>query len=129
MMREPLVAGRGTRPGLAASEAGLVTVEALAALIPLFSFFLLLLSLLGGVTMEIGLTSASRDAARVAALQPDLTSATQAAVRVVGNRGHVSIRISDEFIDATVTRQLHIPGIPKTLLLGSTSSAFRESSW
>lgn len=129
MMRAPFVAGRGTRPGLAASEAGLVTVEALAALIPLFSFFLLLLSLLGGVTMEMGITSASRDAARVAALQPDLRSATQAAVRVVGSRGHVSIHVAGEFVDVTVTRQLHIPGIPKALLLGSTSSAFRESPW
>ena len=128
-MRYAQVAGRGTRPGLAASETGSVAVETIASLIPLLSIFLLLITLLGGITIEMGLVAASHDAARVAALQPNLQTAREAAEHVVGARGDVVVKLDEDFIAVTVQRGLRIPGIPKTFMLGSTALAYREQLW
>ena len=123
--------GRGTCPGLRASECGSVTVEAAGALMAITVFFVMLVTGLGAFGTQIALTSLARDAARAASLASDRPSAEAAVERVLRNAEGVNhIVASDgEFIRVSLTRQVRLFRIPGGLQLSAAASALEESPW
>lgn len=123
--------GRGIRPGLRASEAGTVTVEAAGALMALTIFFTMLVTGLGAFGAELALTSLARDAARAASLEADYSGADAAVRRVLRHADGVRYQLASdgEFVRVSLAKQVRLFRAPGGLALAAAASALEESPW
>ncbi len=123
--------GRGTRPGLSASELGSVTVEAAGALMAMVLLFCMLVSGLAAFGSELALTALARDAARAAAIQSDRGSAELAVQQVLRRAEGVryQLTMNGEFVDVRLEKSLQILRFPAPMTLLAGASSYVESPW
>lgn len=123
--------GRGTRPGLSASERGSVTVEAAGALMAMVLMFCILVSSLAAFGSELALTALARDASRAAAVQADRGSAELAVQQVLRRAEGVRYQLSvnGAFVDVRLEKPLRILRFPAPMKLVARASSYAESPW
>ena len=130
MIAERAEKNRGDRPG--SSTSGSVTLETSFAIVSLIVVFAMLVQGMSVIALNSALTSCAREAARVATLEFDAVSAQQAALAQVAHchpSAALELTSSGQFIDVTVSRRIHILGLPKTVTLSSSASAMKEPTW
>ena len=123
--------GRGAHPGPFACAAGSVTIEFAAATAVLAMFTVLLVTGLGAVGTQLGLTALARDAARAASRGCDATSARAAAESIVRNAelSKLDIRAADGIVSVRVHRSLRLLALPQPLDIQAGASAISECPW
>lgn len=121
---------RGQRPGSTAS--GSVTLETAFAMVSLVVVFAMLLQGMSVVALNSALTSCAREAARAASLELDKAAANTAARAQVAHchpAATLELSFDAAFVDATVSRRVHILGLPRMVTISSSASAMKEPTW
>ena len=101
-------------------------------MVSLIVVFAMLIQCMSVIALNSALTSCAREAARVAALELNAISAEQAARAQVSHchpAATLELTNDSRFIDATVSRKIHILGLPRAITLSSSASALREPTW
>lgn len=127
----PRGAGRGRRLDPLSSCSGVLAVELAASLVALALFFLMLMPVFGFVAGQLALTSLARDAARVAAMQGDRSSAETAVQQVLRHAEDVHHTISSDgaFVSVRLHRSVHVLRFPMTFEMSAEASAIEEMPW
>ncbi len=120
--------GRGIRPGPLACQRGSVTVETAGAISILAFITVMLAGLLAVFGAQASLVAASREAARVAALQSGRAAAEQA-VRKVAGSVQSSVDSDGEWVTVALRKDVRLLTLPAVLRLSARATAYEESPW
>ncbi len=122
--------GRGASIDLRSSCVGSLTVEVAAGVVALACTAMALVTLLAVAGAQVGLMSGARDAARIAGVQDDRTTAEHAVTTVINREGGVelaSIGSDGGFVTVRLRRRIRPFRIPVTLT--AEAVAIEEVPW
>lgn len=119
---------RGTRPGSRSCERGSLTFEAAAGVMFLTVTAAFLASMLVVAATVLGLAAHARDAARIAALQPDRPGAEAAVDALFDASTHAHIRSDGNLVTVVLQRRVELGRITGFTLTAS-ATAVEETPW
>ena len=119
---------RGLCPGSHACAEGFLTVEAASGVVLLTVATALLAGVLAVGAMALGLTAHARDAARVAALQPDRGSAESAIRSLVGPEADAQVTSDGMLVTVELHRHVTL-GRVAAFTLRAHATAVEETPW